>query len=397
MTTDEKIVIIGGGVAGFRVAESLTQGKYVGTITVVDADPIFACNRPLLSKAYLEGTASRDELSLPSRRRSQYIVEHSRVRSIDVASRTVHTLQGAHEYSSLVMATGLRPQALASDGSLAQVTLTTWESVESLRLHASAGARVAVVGGGTLGLEAASSLRSLGADVTLVSRSERPLERVVGRHMSVHVAERIRHDGIRWIVADGAQIRDGALHVGAHELDVELVVAAIGSSPDLGLFPPHLGATSGGVNVDSEFRALADPSIFVVGDAAIWDDKRSHPHWFSAMESARRAAKGLLGTTKPGGEGAFIHSFWSDQWGARLQAFGTVGRGSETVLRGDEGEFIVGFSDETETLTGVIASSPRGRPSPALTMRGRIGAPLAELRAELLGELLGEVLDTVSG
>lgn len=377
----ERLVIVGGGVAGFRMAENLVQGGYAGAITVINADPVFACNRPLLSKSYLEGSAERADLTLPSRHGAGYTVVAGNAESIDAATRVVHASRGAFPYDRLVIATGLSPRLLHTDGSVPQMGLSTLHDVEHLRDHIASGSRITVVGGGTLALEAASSLTTLGADVTLVTRSDRPLRRTVGAHISYDLTTRMQGAGLNWAIGDNIRIFGSSLLINEREHASDLVVCAIGSVPSRALLPRFVPTGASGIPVDHEFRALTDPSVVVVGDMAIWPDGRSHPHWFAAMESARRAAKGICGTTREGGEPPFVHSFWSDQWGVRLQAFGSGPQpgGGEHLRVDDETGIVTAFTNADGVVRGVVASSPQGQPSPALAWRARLGAPLPEL------------------
>jgi len=371
--------IVGGGVAGFRCAEGLRQGGYPGDILVFSDDPIFACNRPVLSKGHLEGTAAPTELALSGRHADGYTVVAERVTGIDTAAGTVHAAGADYAYTHLIVATGIAPSRLpAPAGAPEQLTVRTRDDIGRLRTLVDDGARIAVVGGGTLALETASSLARLGARPVLATRSARPLARLVGDHHAARIAARISQADLEWLQGSPL-LEPGALRVGEHTRPVDAVVTAIGGTPEVDLLGAAAGA--GGVAVDEQFRLTGLPGVWAVGDIARWADGDMHPHWFAAMESARVATRSVLeaaGVPAAGrGTTAFVHSFWSDQWGHRIQAFGDRPAGLvEHVLQDDPQGVTVGFTDAGGALRGVVAVSPLGSPSPAMPWRARLGEPL---------------------
>lgn len=377
-------VIIGGGVAGFRSAEALQQGGYPGPITVFSDDPLFACNRPVLSKTYLEGTAAEADLALRRRSENGYRVVNERVTHVDYAGGTVTAGGSTVRYDHLVLATGIAPQRLSGTGTgtgtTPHVSIRTLADVERLRSHVSAGARIAVVGGGTLALEIASSLTTLGAAPLLATRTHAPLARLIGPTLSAQIASRIVDSGIEWHVGPVEAVH-GGIRVAGAEHTADVVVSAIGGMPETQLLHPFPTERHDGVVVTEAFRVAGLDDVWAVGDIAVWPDGRPHPHWFSAMESARVASQEILrsagATVRQRAATAFVHSFWSDQWGLRIQAFGAAPAGlRDVVLAEGDDAVTVGLVDQHEVLRGVVSASPHGAPAPAMQWRAQLGSAL---------------------
>lgn len=377
-STTGRVAIVGGGIAGFRLAEDLAAGNYPHPVTVFTDDSVEACNRPLLSKAFLSGDATRDELPLRFRHRDTYSVVTEAVQSINLGAETLTTASGeTHEFDLVVIATGRQPRQLdvSIAGEVPQVAIYTAEDAERLASAATESARVHVVGSGMLALETASSLRSLGLTPTLETKTNLPLARIIGPRLAGDIASRIRSSGVHWVTSGEAATRPA-----------DHFVAATGAVFDARPVSLELGTHSSddGIAVDENFRALADPHVLVIGDAAIWPDGRAHPHWFSALESAKRAARHLLGTAPESGWPTFVHSLWSDQWGARIQCFGAAfgdGELREHVLSESEDSCAVAFLDGDGVVQGIASVSPMGKPAAAIAHRPKLGKVLEAVPA----------------
>lgn len=371
--SQRRIAIVGDGIAGFRLADILSRAENPPHITLFGRDSIPSCNRPLLSKSYLLGTATPAELSVPRKNAEGYTVSPHSVNQIDIERCSLITASGTtHTFDDIVIATGLQPRRLPHTPECELITLTTAKDANILTQAVSKGRPIKVIGGGMLALEAASTLNALGAETKLVTRSALPLQHTLGSVIAVHLAQRIQDSGVDWQVTTRPDLSVSP---------TELTVSAIGSDLDTSIFvsPNEHFTSARGIPVNENFQSATHPRIWVIGDAAIWPDGRTHPQWFSALESARRAAAGLSGSAPAQGWREFVHSGWSDQWGLRIQTFGLLADTDELdaqLLVDTNNEIVVGFVDAARILRGIAAVSPQGKPSPALQLRAKLGLTL---------------------
>src|SRR5580692_320020 len=182
--TDAGVVIIGAGHAGGTAAALLRQYGFEGQITLIGEEPIAPYQRPPLSKAWLKGEADADALALKPE--SFYAEKNIGLRldtkavALHRSAKTVVLEDGEQvDYDTLILATGARARKLELPGShLAGVqVLRSAADAEVLKLALGPGKRLAVVGGGYIGLEAAASARALGADAVVIEALPRILSR----------------------------------------------------------------------------------------------------------------------------------------------------------------------------------------------------------------------------
>src|SRR5580700_9856165 len=204
--TNAGVVIIGAGHAGGTAAALLRQYGYEGAITVVGEEPIAPYQRPPLSKAWLKGEADADSLML--RPESFYAEKDITLRlstkavSLQRSAQTV-TLEGGETvaYEVLILATGARARRLhlpGADLDGVQV-LRSAADAEVLKLALGPGKRLAVVGGGYIGLEAAASARALGADAVVIEAQARILGRSSHETLAAFYTDYHRAKGVEMV------------------------------------------------------------------------------------------------------------------------------------------------------------------------------------------------------
>ena len=341
-----KVLIIGAGHAGGSVAAFLRQYGHEGPIVLVGEEDAPPYQRPPLSKAWLKGEADLDALLL--RPLSFYAEQNIDFRpstvavSIDPEGKSVTFHDGSTEtYDVLVLATGSTARKLPVPGGDHPdlLELRTLKDAERLKAVLAPGKRLAVVGGGYVGLEAAASARALGAEAVVIERMDRVLARVASETLSAFFTERHRamgveiltgaevvalaHDGVT--LADGSVVRADALLVGVGALACEGLARSAGLRCD------------DGVVVDEQART-SDPAIFAVGDMT----RRPIPvhggasHRLesvpNALEQAKQAASAIVGRPAPAPE---VPWFWSDQYDFKLQIAGLPFGADRQVVRGD--------------------------------------------------------------
>ena len=352
------VVIAGGGQAGYQVAASLRSEGHDGAIQLVSGEPGVPYQRPPLSKAFLLGKQTADQIALrPEAFYSQHRIDllaGERVASIDRAARRVKLASGGElRYETLVLATGARNRDLpvpgaALDGVCYLRTLP--ESMEIKQRLESASALV-VIGGGFIGLEIAASARALGKSVTLMEAQERLMQRAVapllseyylGLHQSRGV-EVILNAAVSEIRGSGGRASEVVLRDGARRA-ADVVVVGIGILPNLELASDARLAVANGVTVD-EYLCTSDPRIHAIGDCA------EYPNVFAggrirlesvqnAVDHAVTVARAIVGKRAPY---TAVPWFWSDQFDARLQMAGLQAGCDLSVTRGvvESGKFSV--------------------------------------------------------
>lgn len=346
-------LIVGASQAGVQVAVSLREGGDTGPITLVGAEPHAPYQRPPLSKELLAGTA--DAASCELRTAAYYadqdidLVRGERV--VDVvrsgAGGVARTDAGRElPFDRLALTVGARARRLAVPGSdLAGVCyLRDVDDALRLRDALSAAHAVVVVGGGYIGLEAASAACAQGLPVAVVEAADRLITRSVAPLVSEFYRQAHERRGVD--VRLGAQVaalRGADGHVTGVELadgtvlDADLVVVGIGVQPRTEL-AERLGLLCDvGIVVDAAART-SDASIVAAGDCTVMPHPltgeglvrlESMPN---AVSQARAAAASLLGRPAPAPE---VPWFWSNQHDLRLQMAGIAEGYDELVVRGN--------------------------------------------------------------
>lgn len=345
MTGVGRIVIVGGGIAGWTVATSLRAGAYDGEIVVIDREPV-CYDRPPLSKTVLVDDAPLAALAFadPATAASQRIdVRCGRTATaLDAATRTITLDDGTRVAGdAVVLATGAaarRPDFPGADLP-GVVTLRTY--ADAVRVRALLGRRVAVVGAGLIGAEAAAALREAGSEVVLIDPNAVPGTRVFGPTLAAHLHAMHAAHGVdvrTGTVARVAQRADGLrLDLAAGEsLDVDGVLVGTGITIDTSLASAAGIETAGGILVDDEGRTTV-AGVFAVGDATRrrLSTGLAHPcgHWEAAELDGRAVAAAILGAA-PAPRGA--DWFWSDRYGHHVEVVGDIASatGQEVVRPG---------------------------------------------------------------
>ena len=400
------VVIVGAGHAGGAAVAALRQFGWKGGITLIGDEPILPYQRPPLSKAWLKGEATAESLALrPERFYTQQTIDvrlSSSVVSIDRAGRAVHLADGTVVvYEKMILALGARARRLVLPGfELGGVLeLRTAAHAERLKAAIGPGRRIAIVGGGYIGLEAAASARGLGAEVFVMERESRLLARVASPPLSEFFAAAHQAHGVE--IYTGAQVV-GLVGQGGHVSGVRLadgsVLACDAALIGVGAVPnEEIAAAAGlacanGVVVDGQART-SDPDIFAVGDLtdrplALYGRRGRLESVPNALEQARQAASAITGRAAPGPE---VPWFWSDQYDIKLQIAGLPFDVARLVVRGDpaRGAFAVFHLDAGGRVQCVESVN-----TPAEFMGGRqLIAKRKPVDADALGDLSSTMKD----
>ncbi|MER5478176.1 FAD-dependent oxidoreductase [Streptomyces sp. NPDC002734] len=400
---DQTFVIVGGGLAGAKAAETLRAEGFRGRVILISDERDHPYERPPLSKGYLLGSADRDSALVHE---AAWYAAHDielhlgqTVDALDTAARTVRLGDDGTlvPYDRLLLATGAEPRRLDVPG-------TDLTGVHHLRRFAHAerlkgvlaalgrdNGHLLIAGAGWIGLEVAAAGRHYGAEVTVVEPAPTPLYGVLGPELGNVFAELHREHGVRFqfgaklteiVGQDGlvlaARTEDGEEHP-AHA-----VLAAIGAAPrtalaeaaGLELAPRELG---GGIAVDASLRT-SDPHVFAAGDVAAFP----HPlfgarlrveHWANALNGGPAAARAMLGREVVYDR---VPYFFSDQYdlGMEYSGWAPPGAYDQVVIRGDAGkrEFIAFWLKDGRVLAGMNVNVWDVTPAIQDLIRG--GAPV---------------------
>ena len=390
----ERVVIVGAGHAGGTAAALLRQAGWPGEIALIGEEPVPPYQRPPLSKAWLKGEADSDSLAL--RTLDFYATAAIDLRLGERVAGIERSPDGGAvvlesgerlDYDRLILATGARARRapLPGAGLDGVLELRTASDADRLKRALKPGRRLAVVGGGYVGLEVAASAVALGCEVSVIELQPRPLARVAHEVVSTFIHDYHRARGVAFRLATGvAEIACGEDRVCGVRLSddgfisCDLVLVGIGALPNQELAEAAGLACDDGILVDLSARTT-DPAIFAIGDCTL----RPLPHYGrqfrlesvpNALEQAKQATAAICGAAPPVPE---VPWFWSDQYDLKLQIAGLPFGAEQVVVRGDPAaaRFAVFHLDARDRILAVEAVN-----APPEFMAGRLliasGAPV---------------------
>jgi apoptosis-inducing factor 3 len=340
----EKIVIIGGGAAGFAAAQMLRRQGYQNSIVMLSSENALPYDRPNLSKDYLSGMIPFEYV--PLKDESFYEKNHIEtrlgraVRELDVRARQVVLASEAIPYDRLLLATGAEPVRLTIPGADQPHvrTLRSLADCQAIIERAKAARRVVVIGASFIGLEVAAALRTRNLEVHVVAPDKRPMERILGPDMGTFVRSLHEEHGVVFHLEDKVAVIDektvGLEKGGA--IEVDLVVVGVGVRPRLELAEKAGLRLDRGVVVD-EYLETSAPGIYAAGDIARWPDPHSGEnirveHWVVAERQGQAAALNMMGQAMPF---TAVPFFWSQHYDVPINYVGHAETWDEIVTEGN--------------------------------------------------------------
>ncbi len=350
------IVIVGAGQAGLQVAASLRQAGFEGRIRLVGDEAGLPYQRPPLSKAFLKGDGDPGSLSL---RNAEFfdkqrieLLDGETVAAIDRTARKAILGSGkALDYDRLVLATGARNRALPVPGGdhpdLAE--LRSLDHAVALRARLDGAKRIAIIGGGYIGLEIAATARDKGLEVVVCEALDRVMPRTASPALSAHVEEvHLAHGvelqlgaGIAAIATDGSGAIAGVETGDGGRIDADLVLVGIGILPNVELAAAAGLDTDNGIVVDA-FLRTADPTIFALGDCAAFPatdfgggalpGRIRLESVQNAVDQAKCVVQNILGAPQ---RYDAVPWFWSDQFDMKIQIAGLTAGADRSIARLD--------------------------------------------------------------
>jgi len=346
--TAPPIVIVGGGLAGAKTAESLRGWGYDGQLLLVTEEPVRPYERPALSKSYLRGRSGFDDTAVhPEAWYAEHDVElalSTRAVALDPGARKIELEPGGTiAYERLLLATGSRPRRLTVPGAdLAGVfCLRTVADADAISAAVTPGRRLVVVGAGWIGTEVAASLRRVGLEVSLVYRSGAPLTRSLGTEIGVVFADLHAEHGVALhpdvtvtavrgrTAVESVELSDGT------SIGADLVVVGLGAEP-----ATELARTAGLAIADGVLTgpglATSAPDVYAAGDVAnvthsLLSGRVRSEHWWSALTQPPVAAANMLGHPACYD---WIPTFTSKQYDVMVEYTGHAPRWDRIVFRG---------------------------------------------------------------
>jgi 3-phenylpropionate/trans-cinnamate dioxygenase ferredoxin reductase subunit len=374
--TSQRVVVVGAGHAGGSFVALLRQGGFDGDVVMIGAEEHLPYHRPPLSKSFGDSTPImwlRDACFYGENGIVTKLGETAT--AIDRQAKTVRLASGAEvAYDVLVLATGAEPRRLPlpGDGLDGIHTLRTLADAVALREAIASGQPLVIIGGGYVGLEVAAAARGRGVDVTIIEREKRVLNRVASPLLSGLLSDHHRAQGTRILTAaeiagftcdrgrvGGVRLADGT------EIGGGFVLVGVGAAPRDTLASAAGLACAGGIVVDDMART-SDPSILAIGDVTnrpVGDGAtavgrmrlESIP---SAIEQAKQAAAGILGSPR---DTLDVPWFWSDQFDLKIKIAGIVRGNFETVVRGkaSSGSYALFHHDAGRLVAAETVNAPR--------------------------------------
>ena len=373
--SDPGIVVIGAGQAGGWAARTLRDEGYDGAVTVIGDEPYPPYERPPLSKEVLLGREPAESSYLwPEGAFAEWGVAlrtGTAARAIDRAAKTV-ALEGGETlaYDRLLIATGGRVRRLPVDGADLDGVhyLRGIDDSAAIRADLGPGARLAVIGGGWIGLEVAAAARMLGAEVTVIEALDKLCARALTPALSGWLLDLHRGRGVDVRLGAGVEALTGDGRVSGVRLAGGETVAATAAVIGIGIVPDVALAEAAGLAVDNGIRVDAlcrtsDPDIFAAGDVTNHPNDLLGRHirlesWENAQNQGIAAAKAMLGGETPYRE---IPWFWSDQYDVNIQLVGLPAGFDETVTRGDReaGGFVEFYMRDGRIYGAAAIDNPR--------------------------------------
>jgi 3-phenylpropionate/trans-cinnamate dioxygenase ferredoxin reductase component len=367
----EPFVIVGGGLAGAKAAETLRAEGFDGAVVLVAGEPEVPYERPPLSKDYLLGKADRDN---PRVHPAGWYGENDvdlrigvRVAQLDVAGHRL-TLDTGEQlgYAKLLMATGSSARHIPVPGAdLDGVRyLRTFADADRLLADFSGGGkRVVIIGAGWIGLEVAAAARHHGNDVTIVEPQPSPLHAVLGPEMGRVFARLHRDHGVNLFtdtVVREFRGTDGRVESVATDqfaaLEADVVVVGVGAAPNVDIAAAAGLEVDNGIVTDDALRTSA-PDVFAAGDVAsafspLYGRQVRVEHWANALNQGPAAARSMLGQPVSYDR---VPYFYTDQYDLGMEYSGLGGPGDTVVTRGkpEDGAFIAFWLQDGRVTAGM--------------------------------------------
>jgi len=344
-----RCIIIGASHDAAQLSSSLRQEGWDGEILMIGDEPYLPYHRPPLSKTFLAGKKTADDLAIrPAAfyEKNDIQFRQGRVTEINRSQQTLTLSDGETlNYDKLALCMGSRVRKLALPGSELKGVhyLRDIADVEGIKNNLEKDQHAVIIGGGYIGLETAAALRKLGMQVVVLEMAERILQRVTAPELSefytrIHTEEGVEiHTGISVSRIAGKNHTEKVICADGTEFPADLVIVGVGILPNTELADKAGIDVENGIIVD-EFCRTNDPNIVAAGDCTnhfnkIFNRRIRLESVPNASEQGKSAAASICDASK---EYKNLPWFWSDQYDLKLQIAGLSQGYDQVIIRGDK-------------------------------------------------------------
>ena len=347
------LVVLGAGIAGINAVEVLRQQGYQGKIILISAEEKLPYDRTKLTKNYLQGKTEADSLSLRS---CEFYDKHDielrfgkTVKKVDALNKFLTFADNSTlKFDSLLLATGGKPRNLDVPGAdLANIfTIRQPEDVDAILATAKDAKQALVIGSSFIGMEAAASLAQNGLEVTVVSPSDVPFKKILGKKLGEMFQKVHEEKGVTFRLGTKATEFKGeskvkrAILENGEEIDTDLVIVGIGVEPNTSYIEGiDLDRKDNSVPVNQYLQTEME-DIYAAGDIARFpyapiEQSTRIEHWRLAAQQGRIAAANMMGKNKPQPIDNIVPFFWSGQYDLKLRYVGHAEKWDEIYIDGD--------------------------------------------------------------
>lgn len=366
----ERVVIIGGSITGVFTTTALVRNGFKGNITVIDKKDVYPYNTYPLSKEWMK---DMDEIDPPLLKDKEYYEEkdidlklNTKVESVDWERKVVKTNQDEEiSYDYLVIATGskLRKLSFPGDDAKGIFYLREFSDAKEIKEWAKDTKDVAIIGSGFIGLELASTFTQLDKNVSVLVRSGKPLENILGEEVADYFTEMHKSNDIDFMFNEEAEefIKDedgnitSILTKSGKKVKTDMVIIAVGVEPNIPFDVEPLEVD--GAIVVNEYGETSLPNVYAGGDVAKWPyrDRLIHvEHWEIGWSQGISIAKNII--DEKSNKYEVEPYFWTDQYDQTFEYLGNTKSWDKALVRGSlkDGKFSVAYVDKNNYPLAIL-------------------------------------------
>ncbi|MGQ0893957.1 NAD(P)/FAD-dependent oxidoreductase [Acinetobacter johnsonii] len=392
------VIIVGTGHAGAQAAVALRQQGFTGSILMIGEESHLPYERPPLSKEYFSGEKAFERILLRPeqfwRDKNISLELGQRVTRIDAQSHRLFThKENEYGYATLIWATGGKPRRLSCEGADLQGIhyIRNREDVDRIQQELDQVEKCVVIGGGYIGLEAASALRKIDREVTLVEAQSRVLARVAGATISDFYQNYHQAKGVKLYLGQGVDYLEGeqgrvtsVVLADGSRLATDLVIVGVGLNPEVEALVEAGANFSNGIETDRRCHTSL-PDIFAIGDCANHENVYADGQRIR-LESVQNANDQAVLVAKEimykGEDYVALPWFWSNQYDLKLQTIGLSMGFDQELLRGDleSGSFTVMYLRQGKVIALDCVNRPADFIQGKAMIQHKLTVPIEQLK-----------------